>query len=508
MWYKVKELVESGLNISQIHVETGLDRATVRKYLSLSEKGFHDWVSRPRNLPKKLSVYYNYVKETLELQPYLSAAQIEDRLMERYSDLPNVHSKTIYNFVRNIRLEYGLVKYKDKQARDYEKLPDTPYGQQAQVDFGQAFMQTDTTYQMKVYFFAMVLSRSRQKFVYFQNHPFTTTTAVYAHELAFEFLKGIPQQIIYDQDRVFIQEENLGDILLTDGFRSFCDSNPFEPIFCRKADPESKGKIENVVKYVKHNFLRGRLYKTVPILQKEALDWLKRRGNGKVHGSTAKIPHKEWLVEQKYLQPATTAPTLPRTMLPIYFVRKDNCITYRGNYYSLPSGSYKGQGTKVLLEIKGSSMCIYSEANQFVARHIISQQKGYIVRLEGHKRTGAERVEQTTAEVLALFNNNNGVVYLSLLKENRPRYYHDSLKVILKNLKGASQESIEQTLKTCLENKIFNSYEFSQVLNLQKKIHPVETAYLTIGSGIDTTHLQQGLDPETSNINYYESILN
>jgi hypothetical protein len=85
MWYKVKQLFESGLNISQIHVETGLDRATVRKYRSLSEKGFHEWISRPRNLPKKLSVYYNYVKESLELQPYLSSAQIEDRLMERYS---------------------------------------------------------------------------------------------------------------------------------------------------------------------------------------------------------------------------------------------------------------------------------------------------------------------------------------------------------------------------------------------------------------------------------------
>jgi hypothetical protein len=32
MWYKVKELFESGLNVSQIHVETELDRATVRKY--------------------------------------------------------------------------------------------------------------------------------------------------------------------------------------------------------------------------------------------------------------------------------------------------------------------------------------------------------------------------------------------------------------------------------------------------------------------------------------------
>jgi len=63
--------------------------------------------------------------------------------MERYKDLPAVHSKTIYNFVKNIRLEHGLVKYKDKDVRDYEKLPETSYGQQAQVDYGQALLKTD-----------------------------------------------------------------------------------------------------------------------------------------------------------------------------------------------------------------------------------------------------------------------------------------------------------------------------------------------------------------------------
>jgi len=507
MWYKVKELFESGLNISQIHVETGLDRGTVRKYRSLSEKGFHDWISRSRNLPKKLAQYYSFVKESLELQPYLSSAQIEDRLMERFTDLPDVHSKTIYNFVKNIRLEHGLVKYKDKTARDYEKLPETPYGEQAQVDFGQAFLQTNTSYQIKVYFFAMVLSRSRQKFVYFQSHAFTTTTSIYAHELAFEYFQGIPKKILYDQDRVFIHEENLGDILLTDGFRSFCDSNPFEPIFCRKADPESKGKIENVIKYVKHNFLRGRLYKSVPILQKEVFEWLKRRGNGKVHGSTGKIPHKEWIIEQKHLQPGINAPALPQTMLPEYYVRKDNCITYRGNYYSLPSGTYSGQGSKVLLEIKGSSMCIYSSENQMLAQHMISQQKGCLVRLESHKRASTVKVEQTTAQIIELLKHNNAALYLSLLKLDRPRYYHDNLKVIHKSLKNASDQARLNTLDICLENKIYNAYEFAQVLALQKKLDPAESGHLKMTPRMDAAYLQQDMEPETSNINYYEFIL-
>ena len=62
MWYNVKELIESGLNNSQIHKETGLDRGTVRKYRLMSEKGFHDWIFSPRNLPKKLMDYYQFVK--------------------------------------------------------------------------------------------------------------------------------------------------------------------------------------------------------------------------------------------------------------------------------------------------------------------------------------------------------------------------------------------------------------------------------------------------------------
>lgn len=154
MWYKVKELIGSGLNISQIHVEIGIDRATVCKYLSLSAKSFHDWISRPGNYQsitiiekKPWSCSHIYLRHTLKI-----ALQSVIPTSQRYG------SKTIYNFLRSIRVEHGLMKYKDKQALDYEKLPDIPYGQQALVDFGQAFMQSNTTYQMKVYFFPMVLS--------------------------------------------------------------------------------------------------------------------------------------------------------------------------------------------------------------------------------------------------------------------------------------------------------------------------------------------------------------
>lgn len=50
--------------------------------------------------------------------------------------------------------------------------------------------------------------------------------------------------------------------------------------------------------------------------------------------------------------PYKGVPTVPcETLLP-HHVRKDNVITYRGNYYSVPTGTYHGHQTLVYIEEK------------------------------------------------------------------------------------------------------------------------------------------------------------
>lgn len=63
---------------------------------------------------------------------------------------------------------------------------------------------------------------------------------------------------------VLIARENLGDLILTGKFQSFIKEQHFQPVFCRRSDPESKGKVENVVKYVKENFLVARVLQDIP----------------------------------------------------------------------------------------------------------------------------------------------------------------------------------------------------------------------------------------------------
>ena len=120
----------------------------------------------------------------------------------------------------------------------------------------------------------MVLCRSRYKYVYFQDHPFVSDQAVYAHQQGFDYFQGVPREVLYDQDSVFVVDENLGDVVLTTTFKKYVDQEGFRAVFCRKSDPQTKGKVENVVKYVKHNFLKGRYYESIEDLNEKGLSWL------------------------------------------------------------------------------------------------------------------------------------------------------------------------------------------------------------------------------------------
>ena len=180
MWYKIRELYSKGFNKSQIAFQLGLHRSTVRRYLKMDEDTLTAKLQHRRRYPRILDKYESYVCDVLSRYRFLSASQIHDWMKEQYPDLPVVCGKTVYNFVETVRRKYNLDK-EGLSKRVYEKMPDTPYGEYAQMDFGESRMPTYRNDFVKVYFFVMVMSRSRQKFVYFSCTPFTSALAVYAH---------------------------------------------------------------------------------------------------------------------------------------------------------------------------------------------------------------------------------------------------------------------------------------------------------------------------------------
>ncbi len=177
---------------------------------------------------------------------------------------------------------------------------------------------------------------------------------------------GMPRkdELVFDQDRLVAVDENYGDIIYTREFEQFRQQMGFNIYHCRGGDPESKGKIETVVKYFKNNFARFRKYMELDIWKEDFLAWLNRTGNAKVHETTKKIPAEVFGQEKLFLKPVPCTKKLS-TPIVTRTVHKDNSIFYNGCRYQLPLGTFR-PGRKVRLETENGILKIFDDLDPIV----------------------------------------------------------------------------------------------------------------------------------------------
>jgi hypothetical protein len=508
MYHEIHRLYREGNRPSQIARYLVLDPRTVKKILAQSEQEYLDYQESLTIRDKVLDPYEVFIINRLEACPEASAAQVHDWLKEHFTDLPNVTEKTVFNFVLHVRGKHGIPKPFCNQ-RDYEKVDELPYGKQAQVDFGEYNMTTEENKRKKVYFFCMSLCRSRFKFLFLSEKPFTTLMTIIAHEKAFQHFGGIPEVMVYDQDTLMLVNENKGELILTDAFRSYVAYRGFKLHFCRKSDPESKGKIENVVRYVKYNFLRGRIFVDIETLNGQGLAWLSRTANAKEHAGTKKIPEQQWLIEKAYLQAVNEIFT-PQEALKSVVVRKDNVINYKSNYYRVPLGTYQGSGTKAWLEISDDNqLMIYDKDDYQIASHQISTGKGQTIGGSHYKRDRTSKINQIINQLSNQFEDpDQAKGYLEEIRKKMPRNIRDQALHIEKQINRFDLDVITKSLVFCIDNKIFRATDFESVA---EKFHAEkqETMELPLPIKIDTlNHANYKITPDKSDISDYQSLMN
>lgn len=508
MYHHIHQLSRLGFSASRIARHLVLDSRTVRKLLSMSEQDFERTLLGAEQRTKTLTPYESFVRDKLKEYSDTSTAQIHDWLKESYSKLPIVSPRCVYNFVMFVRQKYNIPMV--HLTREYFPVEELAFGDQAQVDFGEYNMRQANGNRKKVRFFAMVLSRSRMKFICFWDVPYTAQTVCEAHEKAFAFFDGVPRTIVYDQDRTMLVDENIGDLILTATFKQYTRSRKFHLHFCRKADPESKGKIENVIQYVKKNFLYNRAYSDVETLNTEALAWLARTANCLTHNYTKKAPESEFMIEQPLLESYTPL-TVETKEIKMYHVRKTNTIAYRSNFYSLPMGTYQGPGTKVKLKEIKNTLEVCSLKDELICSHQLSPLSGQTITNSNHKRDNSKSMELVLEEVSARFSiKSTAIGYLQAIKTLFPRYSRDHWQVIDKALSKseAHQSTADQTLEFCLKNKLFNGYDFEQVLMMNCSESKPAKAQKPIAL-LDKSNLDKANQtPAKSDINDYEKIIN
>jgi len=282
MYQKIQYFKRRGFTKADIIRETGLNKRTVFKYYDMSEKKYSRYIEKVRYRTKIFEPYQSHILNLYRVNDFqrLEKSAVYDYLEEKLGSLPATE-RSFRNYISYL-IETEQLKL-NNHKRIYSPVTELPYGKQLQIDFGEY----RTRKGLKLYIFAAVLSASRYKYAALQDRPFTTLDLI--HHLI-------------DQDKVMVVSENRGDIIYTKDFKQFIEEMNLNMYVCRKSDPESKGKIENLIKFTKRNFLKIRDFENIEEAKERLFKWLNRRANGKISLATRRIPQEMFFEEKAYLR--------------------------------------------------------------------------------------------------------------------------------------------------------------------------------------------------------------
>ena len=324
----IREKAQEGKSAYAIAKETGLSKNTVKKYIAPATV---ETANLARNQPSKLDDYKDLIHVCMAAGIF--NCQV---IFERIRDKGYTGSITILkDYVKPYRPPKAL-----PAVPRYESLP----GKQAQMDYGIChYVDLDGVIH-KVPAFIMIMGCSRAKYV-----EFVKRCDLYSLQRclvnAFESFGGVPETILTDRMKTVVIGTEGKRIIWNTKFQEFANDMGFIPKICKARRPQTKGKVERLVHYVKDNFLPGRTFTDLNDLNLQAINWC-RKADSEVHGTTGLIPIKE--LKKEPLLPLPEQNVRDRYRFETRKVSIDGFISYDGIKYGVP-WQYAGKELRVRL---------------------------------------------------------------------------------------------------------------------------------------------------------------
>jgi len=340
---EIIELRRQGLAITQIGALTGFDRKTIRKYL--------DDPKRPRYGPRpqrgsQLEPFAIYIQERLAAGVWNAVVLLAELKARGY-----VGGYTVLkDYLRPLRREAAVVA-----VRRFE----TPPGHQAQLDWGTigrlATAAGETAGSKTLNAFVLTLGHSRAMFADVTTDT-QLPTLLRLHEAAFAALGGVPHEILYDRMKtVMLGLDERGEIKWHPLFLDFANHWGFTPRVCAAYRPQTKGKVESGIGYIRKNFLCGRQAHDLADLRGQLRTWVWEVANQRQHGTTHRHVLTAWQEEKPMLWPLAGRAAYPCIGQEKRKVSRDAYVSFRGNRYSVP---WCVAGQEVLLQEDGTQLQI------------------------------------------------------------------------------------------------------------------------------------------------------
>ena len=445
---KLQEYKEIGFSILKASEKLGLSYKTAYNWWNKSDEEFTSFQKQHEFM---LDNYRQYLIEQIKLCPQINNSLLLKRLKSEFTDF-SIPPATFYRYVKKLREQTGYLKPKRKSFFRDQVNP----GYEGQVDFGQYTMKSMYGNNIRVYFFVMILSYSRMKFVYFSTTPFNITETIKAHKYAFKYFGGRPQVLVYDQDKTMVISENMGDIIYVKEFEEYVKETGYSIYLCRGYDPQTKGRVESAVGVVKHDFLVGRIYCGIDKLNMECLEWLDNLCNGQINTYTKKTPRE--MFKSEYLKLIKVYEK--RNTDIVVLTPKYSTIKYMDNMYKLPEKSITDD-SRVRVERYDNILLFYHAlTNDLICKHTIPEGIGNVVALPQ-----AERNVSIEDEMHLHYKDDEVAIrFLELMRKQKSRYVYPQCHRLRGMQKFYSDEEIHIGMVHCVNINVCTIMELSSYL--------------------------------------------
>lgn len=319
-----KQHLVAGWSIRKISRHLEISRQAVRKALASAEPPRYRRCE-PRPCPV-MDPYREVVQRWLaddEQAPRKqrhTARRIYDRLVAEH-DFRGAAS-TVRRYVARLR----------PAAREAFIPLTADYGQQAQIDWGQATVELDGRPTV-AHLFCLRLRASGVPFAWAA--PTEQLEAfLEGHTRAFAWLGGVPDECLYDNPKTAVVRILAGPVRQEHTtFSSLRAHYLFESRFCRPAQGHEKGAVENLVGYARRNALVPvPAYRSWEELNQQLLSWCERE---------RERAGERWAREQAALRPLPARAFVPAVGR-LAVVNRLSLVTVDRSRYSVPC-QYVGQ---------------------------------------------------------------------------------------------------------------------------------------------------------------------